>query len=86
MADRPVRQTGKAQDGDITSLCNAGSDWSPRSKANAISDIENGTHTYHVPWQGGRTEIHVVNGATGKYPHTDADSSERNNLLDLPDC
>lgn len=85
MADRAVYRTGKNTDGDITSLC---SDewWSPRSKADAINDIDTGTHTYHVPWRNGRTEIRVVNGAHGKYLRTDADSTERNNLLDLPDC
>jgi hypothetical protein len=86
MADRPVRKTGKNSDGDITSLCNDGSDWSPRSKAGAISDIENGTHTYHVPWTSGRTEIYVVNGPTGKYLRTVRDNSSGNNLDELPDC
>lgn len=86
MADRPVRKTGKDSEGDITSLCNDGSSWSPRSKARAISDIENGIHTYYVPWTSGRTEIRVVNGPTGKYLRTDRDNSVRNNLDDLPDC
>ena len=86
MADRAVRKTGKAPDGDITSLCNDGDFWSPRSKAGAISDIEQGTHTYHVPWMDGRTEIRVVPGPTGKYLRTDRDSTTRNNLDDLPDC
>ena len=86
MADRPVRKTRKDQDGDILALCNDGSDWSPRLKADAIRDIETGTHTYHVPWTDGRTEIHVVNGPTGKYLRTDRDETTRNNLDDLPDC
>lgn len=43
MADRRVRRTGKDDDGDITSLCNSGESWSPRKKADAISDIKNGT-------------------------------------------
>ena len=86
MADRPVRKTGKDSDGDITSLCNDGSYWSPRSKADAIRDIETGLHTYHVPWKSGQTEIHVVDGPTGKYLRTDRDDTSRNNLDDLPDC
>jgi len=86
MADRAVRKTGKDSDGDITRLCNEGSTWSPRSKANVISDIDNGYHTYHVPWTTGRTEIRVVNGANGKYLRTDNDSTTKNNLDDLPDC
>ncbi len=87
MADRAVPRTGKNTQGDITSLCGeAGASWSPRSKANAIADIENRLHTYYVPWNSGRTEIRVVNGATGKYLRTDRDSTPRNNLLDLPNC
>jgi Protein of unknown function (DUF3892) len=87
VADRAVRKTGKNRDGDITSLCNAGDVWSPRSKADAINDIERGLHTYHVPWTTGRTEIRVVKDATkGKYLRTDRDSTTKNNLDDLPDC
>lgn len=86
MADRAVYKTGKDSYGDITSLCNDSAAWSPRSKAGAIADIEAGLHTYYVPWNSGRTEIRVVHGATGKYLRTDADSSTRNNLDDLPNC
>lgn len=86
MADRAVRKTGKDRDGDITSLCDDGEWWSPRYRLDAISDIVNGVHTYHVPWQGGRTEIEVVAGPTGPYLRTDSDGTARNNLDDLPDC
>ena len=86
MADREVTRTGKDRDGDITALCNPGRSWSPRSKRDAIHDIESGIHGYYVPWSSGRTEIHVVNGQTGKYLRTDRDSTSRNNLDDLPDC
>ena len=86
MADRAVNRTGKNSDGDIVSLCGDGASWSPRKKADAISDIESGTHTYHVRWTSGSTEIRVVQGPTGKYLRTDRDSSERNNLDELPDC
>ena len=86
MTDRAVLNTGKDRDGDITKLCNQGQSWSPRSKADAIKDIENGIHTYHVPWNSGRTEIRVVNGINGKYLRTDKDDTSRNNLDDLPNC
>jgi hypothetical protein len=89
LADRPVRQTGKNSDGDITSLCDAGSSWSPVSKAQAIQDIEGGIHTYYVPWTSGRTDIKVVRDPSvsgGKYLRTDRDSTTRNNLDDLPNC
>jgi hypothetical protein len=87
MADRRVTATRKDREGDILALCNSGQVWSPRQKADAIRDIENGMHAYFVQWPGGqRTEIHVVNGRTGKYLRTDRDNTERNNLDDLPDC
>lgn len=87
MADRAVRKTDKDKDGDIVALCDDGAMWSPRSKADAINDIENGIHTYYVPWKiAGRTEIRVVDGPTGKYLRTDRDDTEKNNLDDLPEC
>ena len=86
MADRAVRKTRKDRDGDILALCNNGDFWSPRSKQDAINDIELGLHTYHVPWTNGRTVIRVVNGASGKYLRTDRDNTQKNNLDDLPDC
>ena len=86
MADRPVRKSRKDRDGDILALCNNGDFWSPRSKHDVINDIEGGTHTYHVPWTSGRTDIRVVNGPSGKYLRTERDNTQKNNLDDLPDC
>ena len=82
MADRYVTRTGKDVDGDITKLCNPGKFWSPRSKQDAISDIESRNHTYYVRWTSGRTKIQVVNG----YLRTDRDGTSKNNLDELPDC
>ena len=86
MADRRVTQSGKDSQGDITNLCNPAYSWSPRSKANAIYDIENGNHRYYVREEGNGVWVHVVNGSTGKYLRTTADSSSKNNLDNLPDC
>lgn len=87
MADRAVRKARKGRDGDILALCDDGANWSPRGKQDVIPDIENGLHTYHVPWVAGHTQIRVVNDRIkGKYLRTDRDNTERNNLLDLPDC
>jgi len=86
MADREVTQTRKDRYGDITALCTPVSSWSPRSKEDAIRDIDSGTHTYYVRWPEKRTEIRVVNAPSGKYLRTDRDSTTRNNLDDLPDC
>ena len=52
MADRKVTASGKDKDGDIIKLCKSGEAWSPRMKADAIRDIENGTHTYYVQQAG----------------------------------
>lgn len=86
VADRQVTATGKNRQGDITSLCQSGAWWSPRSSSDAISDIESGSHTYYVRWQDMRTEIRVVPGSRGKYLRTDRDATAHNNLDDLPDC
>jgi hypothetical protein len=87
MADRKVTASGKDKDGDIIKLCKSGEAWSPRLKADAIRDIENGTHTYYVQQAGtSRVDITVVNGTTGKYLRSTADKSSSNNLDNLPDC
>lgn len=87
MAKRYVRATGKNTQGDITRLCNAGEFWSPRSKADAINDIEQNLHEYWVNWANApETKIRVVSGPTGAYLRTDRDTTSRNNLDDLPDC
>lgn len=87
MVERKVSRTKKDKDGDILGLCNSGDYWSPRSKADAIKDIESGSYSYYVLWSDGmKTQIRVVNGSTGKYLRTDRDSTSRNNLDDLPDC
>ena len=87
MAKRYVRATGKDSQGDITRLCNSGEAWSPRSKSDAINDIDCGYHEYCVNWANApETKIKVVIGPTGKYLRTDRDTTSRNNLDDLPDC
>ncbi|WP_026988886.1 DUF3892 domain-containing protein, partial [Fodinicurvata fenggangensis] len=60
--------------------------WSPRSKADAIRDIENKTHSYYVDRAGDRTDVHVVNVGGKKHLRTTADKNSKNNLDNLPDC
>jgi len=86
MTDRRVKKTGKNDDGDITSLCNSGEIWSPRSKSSVISDIENGTHTYYVNEDGSRTNVRVVEVSGKKHLRTTSDTTSKNNLGNLPDC
>lgn len=85
--DRRVTQSRKDKDGDITGLCSPGASWSPRSKADVISDIENGTHSYYVDAAGYRTDVSVVKHPNGsKYLRTSTDKTSKNNLDNLPDC
>lgn len=87
MAKRQVKATGKNDDGDITSLCNEWQTWSPRSKANAINDIESGIHQYFVKETGTQEVAVKVKSRDGKkYLTTEADSNSKNNLDKLPDC
>lgn len=87
MADRQVTASGKDRDGDITRLCNSAMNWSSRSKADAIRDIETGLHTYFVQHPGTvRVVVNVVDGQSGKYLRSTADRASRNNLDNLPDC
>lgn len=88
MARRKVTKTKKDTDDDILALCKPFENWSPRSKADAISDIESKTHSYYVIASGLReVDVHVVNDPSkGKYLRTDSDGTSRNNLVDLPDC
>jgi len=86
MADRKVTKTRKDDDGNITALCNLDAWWSPRSRADAIKDIDNEDHRYYVKTGYTETDIHVVNGTNSKYLRTDPDNSVGNNLDELPDC
>lgn len=87
MADRRVKKTGKDKDGVITSLCNADESWwSPRSKSDAISDIENGFHTYYVYEDGSKATVQVVTRDGKKHLQTTTDRTSKNNLDNLPNC
>ncbi|MCP4306089.1 MAG: DUF3892 domain-containing protein [bacterium] len=82
MATRQVTATGKNSDGDITKLCGA---FGTRTKLGAISDIEQGVHTY----MSGNSVIEVVNDPSvtgGKYLRTRPGGGVSNNLDNLPDC
>lgn len=92
MSEREVRGTDKAPDGDVLALCNPGQlSWSPRSKNDAIQDIESRTHSYFVQGkdkQGNarRISIQVVDAPGGKYLRTGPDAEFQNNLRELSGC
>lgn len=82
---RQVTSTRK-ENGVITAICNSSAWWPPVSSSQAIREIENKTYRYFVRVGFDEVDIHVVDGANGKYLRTDPDKTERNNLLELPDC
>lgn len=86
MISRRVTKTKKDSDGDILALCKDYEDWSPRKKADAISDINSGNYNYYVIIKDKKVDIYVVNGSNGEYLRTDRDKTTINNLDYLPDC
>lgn len=86
MIQREVTKTKKDKDGDILALCNPGKYWSPKSKKDAISEINSKTINYYVIVDGKRVDIHVVEDDGDEYLRTDPDNITTNNLDELPDC
>jgi len=84
--ERRVKCVTKNANGVITQIGNSGEAWSPRSEANAITDIENGYYSYYVNEDGTKTAVRVVQGATRKFLETTADKTKKNNLDNLPSC
>lgn len=54
--------------------------------ADVVRSIEATTNTFYTLVNGNRSNIGVVNGPTGKYLRTYADSAWNDNLLSLPQC
>jgi len=52
----------------------------------AISNIESGLRSYYVSQGGKEVKVIVATKNRVKYLKTEADSSETNNLLSLPEC
>ncbi len=68
MADRRVTATGKGDGGNITKLGYPGQAWSPRTKADAIRDIEAKTDTYYVVWPPGYQRTEVRSDSLARFP------------------
>ena len=87
MAFRTVSAVFKDPDGDLVALASHGDDWSPRTVADVISDIEGGVHHYASAVPGEPlADIHVVSGRTHRYLRTGPDGDRANNLDSLPDA
>ncbi len=71
----------------IGGIKNDGTHWK-LSLANAIKGIEDGEWTFYVNNINGR-KVNVIIAKTvmgNKYLKTEADTTEKNNLLELPEC
>lgn len=83
---RRVTKSKKDKSGDIIGLCSSES-WSPRAKADVISDIESKLHSYYVNEAGFETAVEVITRADKtKFLRTSADTTNENNLDNLPNC
>ena len=67
-------------------ILSIGGDWGKVSQQTAISQIQNGTHSYYVS-EGFITAWVIVASHNGNlYLKTDRDNTTVDNLLSLPEC
>ena len=84
--DREVTHTCKDDDGDIAALCNPRASWSPRSRHDVISDIDDRLHTYYLTMGNRLVDIVIVPGPKGKCLRSPLNETATNELNGLPDC
>ncbi len=84
MAERLVTHTYRNTQGDILAIGNPEESWGQRQTEWAIDDIVREIHEYNVQGSNGLRRIYVVNGQYGPYLRTVPDSTEGNNLDNLP--
>ena len=85
MQKRFITHTQKSKRGGIIAFYNLTAYWSPRTVNDVIQDIEYGIYSYFARWPDNQiSEIKVIKASKGKYLRTDLDSTDRNNLEDLP--
>ena len=86
MAKRKVMRVRKDKNGNISTLCNPDSDWSPIPAAEVIREINHDIHNYYVEMDRKEVDIVVAEGPSGEYLRTDPEETSENYLLELPEC
>jgi hypothetical protein len=84
MEERKVT-CSKKDGGDVKALGNPEQDWSPREKADVITDIRSGACTYFTQIGGKNVAVQLVVNMAGTKVATDPGKTLTNQLLDLPD-
>jgi hypothetical protein len=69
-----------------TRITTIGGDGWKESQANAIKQIQNGTHAYWVSVGSYRTDVIIAYHNGNPYLKTKADTTAVDNLLSLPEC
>lgn len=87
MADRQVTHAHRDDEGDILGVCWTAADGLKySSRSDLISDIESKTNTYFVAVEAPAVWVLVRSRNGTKYITTEADSTSKNNLDNLPEC
>ena len=86
---RPVTSVLTNAQNYVTFVVNPEADWSPRSAADVVLDIELGACTYYVDFPEGHCQVVDAGETHGRYLRADRDTGSRdyrgrNVLLDLP--
>lgn len=80
---RQVKRTVKDSNGDVTKLCGV---WGSVDKDVAVRRIDADPEAYFVEEESPRVYVRVVEVNSDKYLRTEADSTSKNNLENLPEC
>ena len=87
ISDEPLRKCPSCKKQALKKLISApvfrlkGDGWYETRQA-VVNHINNGTHEY----KSGNAKLVVVNGTNGAYVRTEANASEKDNLLNLNQC
>lgn len=86
MADQVTCINKNNRDSAYERITHIGGAWGKMTQEDAIAAIDNGTRSFYVSKDGKKVDVIVATRNGKKYLKTEADDSEPNNLLSLPEC